>query len=293
MKKVGFVGLGDMGAGMAKNILAAGYTVVGFDLNPERALAFREAGGELADSCNHLGSSVDIAFVMVMNGKQAMQVVTDLSETMAKGSTIAITATIHPAEMEDVAKYATDKGLNIIDSPVSGGLAGSQNGTLTLMLAAKSEVLDGNRAVLEAISSNIFHVGEEAGQGQTVKAALQAYIGASFAAIFESLVLGSKAGVSGKVLYDVFGASAVGSPLFKNCAKLIMDRKFEKTGSHIGTMYKDLGISMTMAKDKGVPMFTTSAAYELFQAGKTVYPEGDNWTIVKVLEQLSDTEVNW
>ncbi|MGF1735792.1 NAD(P)-dependent oxidoreductase [Photobacterium satsumensis] len=293
MKKVGFVGLGDMGAGMAKNMLAAGYTVVGFDVNPERSLAFREAGGELADSCSHMGSQVDLAFVMVMNGKQAMQVVSELAETMEKGSTVAITATIHLSEMEDIARYAAEQGLNIIDSPVSGGLSGAQNGTLTLMLATQSAVLDNHRDVLEAISANIFHVGENPGQGQTVKAALQAYIGASFAGIFESLVLGSKAGVSGKVLYDVFGASAAASPLFNNCAKLIMDRKFEKTGSHIATMYKDLGISMTMAKDKGVPMFTTSAAYELFQAGKTVYPNGDNWTIVKVLEQLSDTEVNW
>ena len=72
-----------------------------------------------------------------------------------------------------------------------------------------------------------------------------------------------------------------------------MDRKFENTGSHISTMYKDLGISMDMAKQNGVPMFTAAAAFELFQAGISMYPEGDNWSIVKLLEKMADTKVEW
>ena len=72
-----------------------------------------------------------------------------------------------------------------------------------------------------------------------------------------------------------------------------MDRKFENTGSHISTMYKDLGITMDMAKKNGVPMFTAAAAFELFQAGISMYPEGDNWSIVKVLEKMADTKVEW
>jgi 3-hydroxyisobutyrate dehydrogenase-like beta-hydroxyacid dehydrogenase len=127
--------------------------------------------------------------------------------------------------------------------------------------------------------------------GQTVKASLQALIGASFTAIFESLVLGVKAGVKAETLYEVFGSSGVASPLFKNAAKLIMERKFKGTGSHIGTMYKDLGITMAMAKENGVAMFTTSAAFELFQAGISMFPDEDNWSIVKLLEQIAGTEV--
>ena len=146
---------------------------------------------------------------------------------------------------------------------------------------------------VESISKNMIHVGTNIGDGQTVKASLQSFIGATFTAIFESLVLGSKAGIDGQTLYDVFSTSGVSSPLFKNCAKLIMDRKFENTGSHISTMYKDLGITMDMAKKNGVPMFTTGAAFELFQAGISLYPEGDNWSIVKVLEKMADTKVEW
>ena len=161
------------------------------------------------------------------------------------------------------------------------------------MRDAQDEELNQSKAILESITKNMFHVGKNIGDGQTVKASLQSFIGSTFAAIFESLVLGSKAGIDGKTLYDVFSSSGVSSPLFKNCAKLIMDRKFENTGSHISTMYKDLGITMDMAKKNGVPMFTTSAAFELFQSGISMYPEGDNWSIVKVLEKMADTKVEW
>ena len=88
--------------------------------------------------------------------------------------------------------------MNLIDTPVSGGKSGAENGTLTMMAAAKKEVFEDCKPVLEAVGQNIYHVGEDIGMGQTVKAALQALIGASFTAIFESLVLGVKAGVEGR-----------------------------------------------------------------------------------------------
>ena len=118
-----------------------------------------------------------------------------------------------------------------------------------------------------------------------MKAALQALIGVTFTGIFESLVLGTKAGVPGKVLFDVFTSSGVRSPLLENCAKLIMDREFKDTGSHIGTMYKDLGISMDLAKQNGAAMFTAAAAHELFQSGISLFPDEDNWSLVKLLSK--------
>jgi 3-hydroxyisobutyrate dehydrogenase-like beta-hydroxyacid dehydrogenase len=147
------------------------------------------------------------------------------------------------------------------------------------------------RPVLEAISQKIFHVGDDIGVGQTVKGALQALIGATFTATFEALVLGVKAGAKAETLYEVIGATGVGSPLFKNCAKLIMERRFKGTGSQITTIYKDLSITMAMAKENGVAMFTTSAAFELFRAGLSLFPDEDNWSVIKLLEQIAGTEV--
>lgn len=293
MKKVGVIGLGNMGMGMAKNLIKSGFSVIGFDLDDKRLLKLKENGGSTATSTVQVGEETDAVFVMVMNGEQVKAVVADLATGLKDRGTIILTATITPEEAREAYSIADLEGVVMLDSPVSGGMDGAHNGTLTLMTAGKKSVFNDCIKILEAVSSNIFHVGEEIGEGQTVKASLQAFIGASFTAIFESLVLGSKAGIKGQTLYDVFSASGVGSPLFKNCAGLIMDRKFKNTGSHISTMYKDLGISLDMAKKNGVPLFTAGAAYELFQAGISMFPDEDNWSIVKLLEQISGTEVHW
>ena len=293
MKKVGVIGLGNMGMGIAKNLIKSGFSVIGFDLDDKRLLKLKENGGSTTTSTVQVGEETDAVFVMVMNGEQVKAVVSDLVTVLKDRGTIILTATITPEEAREAYAIADREGVAMLDSPVSGGMDGAHNGTLTLMTAAKKSVFDDCIKILEAVSSNIFHVGEEIGEGQTVKASLQAFIGASFTAIFESLVLGSKAGIKGQTLYDVFSASGVGSPLFKNCAGLIMDRKFKNTGSHISTMYKDLGISLDMAKKNGVPLFTAGAAYELFQAGISMFPDEDNWSIVKLLEQISGTEVHW
>ncbi len=294
MKKVGIVGLGDMGIGMAKNLIKNGFDVTGFDLREERVNMFVELGGKPATNCQAVAEHVDAVFVMVLNGQQVKEVVlgqTGLLKGLKPGATIIVSATINPSEVRSLEKPLFEKGINLIDTPVSGGKPGAENGTLTLMTATKKEVFDDCKPILEAVGQNIFHVGEQIGIGQTVKASLQALIGSSFTAIFESLVLGVKAGVKAETLYEVFASSGVSSPLFKNCAQLIMERKFKGTGSYIGTMYKDLGISMNMAKENGVAMFTASAAFELFQAGISLFPDEDNWCIVKLLEQIAGTEV--
>ena len=293
MKKIGVVGLGNMGMGIAKNLIKNKFETTGFDLRNSCLKELKDSGGNVASSVENIGKICDAVFIMVMNGNQVKDVVAKLSPGLKDDGTIIVTATITPEEIRSAYEIAKKNNIKMIDSPVSGGLQGAHEGTLTLMSAADKNVFKSCKNILTAISKDIFHVGENIGDGQTVKASLQVFIGATFTAIFESLVLGSKAGIDGKTLYDVFSSSGVSSPLFKNCAKLIMDRKFENTGSHISTMYKDLGISMGMAKEIGVPMFTAAAAFELFQAGISSYPEGDNWSIVKVLEKMSNTKVEW
>ncbi|MGK0189416.1 MAG: putative dehydrogenase [Verrucomicrobiales bacterium] len=296
MKKIGFIGLGDMGMAMALNLLKAGFDVTGFDLRKERLQLLEQAGGKSANSPAEAGSSADAVFIMVMTGKQVDSVVSGengLLSTMQTGSTIILTATIQPTEATALIEPVSRAGINLIDSPVSGGKGGADAGTLTLMAACSKELFDSHQDVLQGVGEKIFHVGDEVGIGQTVKASLQALIGSTFTAIFESLVLGSKAGVKGEILHEVFTASGVGSPLLANCSKLIMNREFKGTGSQIGTMYKDLGISMDMAKQNGCAMFTAAAAYELFRSGISLFPDEDNWSIVKLLEQIADTEVKW
>jgi len=294
MKRIGIVGLGNMGIGMARNLLAGGFEVSGFDLRPERRDMLRDLGGANVQSVADVGRVADVVFVMVLNGRQAEDVITGdggLLTALHPNATVAVSATIEPRVMQRIATRATAVGIRVIDCPVSGGKAGADDGTLTMMVSAKQDVYDEHLDVLRCVGERIFHVGEEPGAGQTVKASLQALIGATFAGAFEALVLGSKAGVDGRVLYDVFAASGVRSPLLKTCMKHVLDREFRNTGSHIGTMAKDLGITMDLAREAGAAMFTTSAAYEVFRAGISLFPDEDNWACVKWLEEIAGTTV--
>ena len=296
MKQVSVVGLGDMGIGMAKNLVQSGFSVTGFDLRTERVTLLEQLGGKGCDGLAEVAQA-DVVFVMVLNGKQVYDVVTTdggLMHTMKPGSTLIVSATIEPREIREVEAAIAGKGIHLIDSPVSGGKPGAEAGTLTMMVATPQAVFETNQDVLRAVGEKIFHVGEAIGAGQTVKASLQALIGVTFVGIFESLVLGAKAGVKGETLYEVFSNTHVGdTPFFKNCAQHILDREFKDTGSHIGTMYKDLGITMALAKESGVALFATSTAHQLFQSGISLFPDEDNWSIVKFLEMIAETEVTW
>lgn len=291
--RVGVIGLGDMGSGLAKNLIAGGFEVSGFDLSEQRMEAFREMGGQAAASPAAIGENSDAVFVMVMNGDQAKAVILgdSLASTLKPGGVVILTATIKASEARDIGSALKGTGIDLIDSPVSGGFPGAQSGTLTLMAAGPDSAMERCRPVMEAVGEVIHRVGEEAGMGQTIKACLQSLIGSIFSATFEASALAAKAGVSGETLRKVFSTSGAGCGITNTALENIIDRKFEGTGSHINTMYKDLTIATDMARELGVPLFTAGTAMQLFQAGKTKYPEGDNWVVTRVLEDIVGAEL--
>ena len=295
MKNIGVVGLGDMGSGLAKNLISNGFTVFGMDLKPDRQAAFADMGGTLVNGAARLGQQVDAAFVMVMNGDQAKSVILGpdgLVENMDKGGAVILSATIKPHEAIEIGAAMQGSGIDLIDTPVSGGFPGAQGGTLTMMAAAPDDVMERTRPVLEAVSASIHHVGTKAGDGQTVKACLQSLIGSVFSATFEAAALAAKAGVSGEVLLNVFSTSSAGSGIVNNALQKIIDREFEGTGSHINTMHKGLTISLNLAENLGVPMHTAAAAMQIFHAGRTKYPNGDNWVCTRVIEEIIGAELH-
>ena len=191
-----------------------------------------------------------------------------------------------------IADLLAESGTHLIDCPVSGGQFGAEGGSLTLMAAAPAATLAAQRDVLAAVSEKVFHVGEEPGQGQTVKAALQAFIGVSYVGIFEALALGTAAGIPGRTLVDVIGSTHAGNTSFFHAVtQHILARAFDHTGSHIGTMVKDLGISQSLGRQCHVPLFTTAAASELFRSAVARYPQEDNQCIIKLLEEVSGVEL--
>ena len=293
--RAGVIGLGDMGSGIAKNLIANGFEVVGLDLDEERMTAFREMGGEAASSASEIGANAEAVFVMVMNGGQAKDVIlgeSGLVSHMATGGAVILSATIKPFEAREIGEAMAGSGIHLIDTPVSGGFPGAQGGTLTMMASAPDNVLDEFAPVMEAVSANIHRVGTEAGIGQTVKACLQSLIGAQFSATFEAAALAAKAGVPGQVILDVFSTSSAGCGIVNNALEKIIDRQFEGTGSHINTMHKDLTISMGLGEELGVPLHTAAAAMQIFHAGRTKYPNGDNWVCTRVIEEIVGAELH-
>lgn len=294
MKTVGVVGLGDMGSGLALNLIKNGFDVVGIDLKPERMAAFAGMGGR-AGTLSEIGRASAAVFVMVMKGDDAKDVIfgpEGLMANMADGSAVILSATVKPSEARAIGAAMEGSGVHLIDTPVSGGFPGAQAGTLTMMAAASGDVLDAFAPVMEAVSANIHRVGDKPGDGQTVKACLQSLIGAQFSATFEAAALAAKAGVSGQVLLDVFSTSSAGCGVVNNALEKIIDRQFEGTGSHINTMHKDLTISMGLGEELGVPLHTAGSAMQIFHAGRTKYPNGDNWVCTRVIEEIVGAELH-
>ena len=294
MKDVGIVGLGDMGSGMASNLLRAGFQVHGFDPAVVRMEWLERQGGCPAENAAIVGERTQAAFVMVMNGDQARDATlgsAGLAKGMKPGGVVMLSATVRPKEASAIADDLRALGLTLIDTPVSGGKHGADAGNLNLFPAGDPDTIERMRPVLEAISKQIVITGATPGQGQVAKAALQALIGAVFAGVFEAAVFGAKAGITGATLERVFANSDAGSPLVANAIQRVVDREFVGTGSNIATMYKDLCIVRDMAREVGAPLFSVSQAYELFQAGITRFSGEDNWCVTKVLESLAGTSV--
>ncbi len=293
-ERVGVVGLGKMGSGLAKNLRKAGFEVAGYDRLDAPMKELARIGGIPSASPAEAGTGATAAFVMVLNGGQANSVIfgeDGLANTMAPGSTIILTATITAREARQIWQRLEPSGIHLLDAPVSGGFPGAQAGTLTMMIAGPDSVLDGNRRVLEAVSSTIHHVGHEPGMGQTVKGCLQSLIGAIFTATFEATVLAAKSGVDADAFFNVVSTSSGGSGAANTAIKNIIDGTFTDTGSHISTMYKDMTIAMDLAREQGVPLFTAAAAMQLFQAGITKHPEGDNWVVTRVIEDIAGAKL--
>lgn len=294
MKTIAFVGLGNMGMGMAINLINAGYRVQGADINPKALEKLASVGGVPCASSAEAGQGAEVAFVMVANGAQAESVIfgeNGLSETMAPGSTVILTATIGTKSAQIIEKKLDEKGILLIDSAVSGGQLGANSGTLTIMASGKKTTYENVLPEFQVVGKALYFVGETIGMGQVVKSCMQALVASTFASMFEVMVLGAKAGADPEIVLNVLGDSIVGSDLFRQNVRRIIDRDFTGAGANVGITYKDVCLSLDLAKECGVPMFTASAAKEILRCGLSKFPTEDNACCVKVLEDIAGVEV--
>ncbi len=194
MEKVGLIGVGNMGMGMSKNILKCGHELTVYDVRMEPLEELSQLGAKAAATPKEVGESADFVFIMVLNVDQVKEILLSddgLIAGIRPGGTVICTATIGRSQVIEVSELLVEKGIHLVDSPVSGGAPGAANGTLTMMVATNKKTYGTTLPVLEAVGKDIYHVGEEIGMGQTVKSALAVLIGCSYAGIFEGSHFGS------------------------------------------------------------------------------------------------------
>jgi len=211
-RKVGYIGLGNMGKGMAINIAKGGFDLTVYDLNPEPTAELRELGAKVASSNREIGETCDLVEICVINDKQVEQVVfgTDEDEGVLAGarpgSLLVVHSTVHPETCQRVAAAAQQKGLDAIDAAVSGAEAGSVSGTLTLMVGGPAEHLETCRPVFEAVGANIFHMGE-VGRGQVAKLCNNLMSIVNLVTVEEGLRLAESAGIDEKQMVEIASVS--------------------------------------------------------------------------------------
>ncbi|SCG81993.1 tartronate semialdehyde reductase [Proteiniborus sp. DW1] len=292
--KIGFIGLGVMGKRMAANVLKSGYQLIVSDLNNDAVKELVEMGAEEGQTPAEVAKDADIVLTSLPNSAIVENVVlgeNGILEGAKEGAVIVDLSSITPKSIQNIAEKANHKGVEVLDAPVSGGAAGAEKGTLTIMVGGNKESFEKALPVLNCIGTKVYHVGE-VGAGDTVKLVNNLLLGANMVAVAEALALGVKAGLKPDVLYDIIsqssGASYALTAKYKN---FIAKGNFEP-GFMIDLQYKDLQLAVDTAKDLKMPLIIGNLSQQMFEAARAKgLGAEDISAVLKLYEDWGNIEV--
>jgi 3-hydroxyisobutyrate dehydrogenase len=210
MARIGFIGLGNMGAPMARNLVRAGHALTVFDLTPDRTGRLVAEGARAAETPQAVAEEAEVIFTMLPAGREVRAVyggTGGLVEVAPKGALLVDCSTIDVATAREVAAAAREAGLEMLDAPVSGGVGGAEAGTLTFMVGGSEAAVERARPLLAAMGRNIVRAGES-GAGQAAKICNNMILGISMIGVAEAFVLAEKLGLSHQALFDIASASS-------------------------------------------------------------------------------------
>jgi L-threonate 2-dehydrogenase len=264
---IAFVGLGAMGLPMAVNLVNKRIRVVGFDVRRDAVAKLEAAGGGGAASAVEAASGAATLILMVVNADQAEDVLFAKSalDALASDATVIVMATCPPSRIADMAARVEATGRGFVDAPVSGGVVGATAGTLTIMAAAKRPVFEKTKPLLVALGSNVFYLGEEAGQGAAMKTINQLLCGVNLAAAAEGLALAENAGIDPALALEILSGSAASSWMLRNRGPRMTKDDGEVT-SALDIFVKDLGIVLDAGRNAKMGLPLAAAAHQLFLA---------------------------
>lgn len=268
MKSIVFAGLGSMGWPMASNLLGAGFEVVPCDVDAARVEEFQRLGGTRGEVASHLPEA-DGLFIMVVNAEQVRSLLFErgMAEKLKPGACIVQMSTVSPGDSAQISGEvrAIREDLHYVDAPVSGGVVGARQGSLTIMSAGEPDALAACREAFEALGGSIFHAGDRAGQGSAFKAVNQLLCGVHIAAAAEALALAEKNDLDLEVMVEMLGGSAASSWMLKDRGPRMILAPDEIT-SAVDIFCKDLGIVCDSARQSRAYTPLANAAYQLFVA---------------------------
>ncbi|MGC5628476.1 2-hydroxy-3-oxopropionate reductase [Georgenia sp. Z1344] len=253
MSTIAFIGLGIMGSPMAVHLQNAGHTVRGYNRTPDKTAPLVEAGGIAASSVAEAVTGADVVAVMVPDSPDVRDVLTGedgVYANAAQGTLVIDFSSIRPDVTVELAEEAKEKGIRLLDAPVSGGEAGAKNAALSIMVGGAEEDFAAAKEIFDVVGKTIVHVGPS-GSGQTVKAANQLIVAGNIALLAEAVVFLEAYGVDTSAAIEVLGGGLAGSKVLDQKAQKILDRSFDP-GFRIELHHKDLGIFTSAAREEGV-----------------------------------------
>ncbi len=292
--RVGFIGLGVMGKRMAMNVLKGGYELTVSDLNKDAVKELVDAGAKEANTPAEVSEGKDVIFTSLPNSAIVEAVIlgkNGVLEGAKEGAIIVDLSSITPKSIQNIARKASEKGVEVMDAPVSGGASGAEKGTLTIMVGGKAETFEKVLPVLNHIGKKVNHVGE-VGAGDTVKLVNNLLLGVNMAAVAEALALGVKAGLKPEVLYDIISQSSGSSyALTAKYSNFIAKGNFEP-GFMIDLQYKDLQLAVDTAKDMKMPLMIGNLAQQMYEAARAKgLGTEDISAVLKLYEEWGNIEV--
>ena len=287
MTTLAFVGLGAMGRPMARNLIAKGNHVRGFDLNPEALADLAGHGGTPCQTAAMAAEGSDALLLMVVNAEQAEQVLFADGAALAlgHGKLVILMATCPPDKVRAIGDKLAALGIDLLDAPVSGGVVGAQNAALTIMAGGPQATFDRAKPVLDALGDKVRHVGLKLGDGAAMKTVNQLLCGVHIAAAAECVALAEKLGLDGKTVIDILSQSAAGSWMLSNRGpRMIMDEP--PVTSAVDIFVKDMGIVLAAGEQAKIGLPLSALARQMFlQASGMGLGREDDSQVIAVYRQ--------
>jgi 3-hydroxyisobutyrate dehydrogenase-like beta-hydroxyacid dehydrogenase len=289
MQSAGFIGLGAMGAPMAKRIVSAGFDLSVFDVRYENADPLVEQGARRTLSPRDAAEGAKALVLMVVNSEQVEEVLfgeDGAAETLSPESAVVVMSTVGPEAVRGIEERLAEHRVRLLDAPVSGGVARAERGDLLIMAGGPADLFDEVRHLLAAMGSTVAHCGGSVGDGQSVKLVNQLLCGVHIAAAGEALAYAEALGLDPRSVFETVRHGAANSFMLEDRGERMLEREFVPAKSALDIFVKDMGLVREAAGEQDFRTPLADAAHGLYEEGSSLgLGEEDDSGVVRVFER--------